>query len=219
MQRAPTSPGDPCAAPPPVHCAKAPWGWDLVGAQEGSVHRLNHGACVLGAGAERGADGDLGQQGCIPLPPSLPPPMHEGLGAPPGCGMLVLVIPWYSFPPRPSAPHPAASAPSPVYTVWLSSVSPLPLHVTFLSAPSVCAVPPLPHPLTQTVKLPSEIAPCNLLVQRRRDLHGGAKLRQGLGGSSSCTLRPWGARGWLPAHKLQRLGRKEGRAEPGGCCG
>lgn len=52
--------------------------------------RLDLGAGVLGAGAERGADGGLGQQGCIPLPPSLPPPMHEGLRAPPAVACLCL---------------------------------------------------------------------------------------------------------------------------------
>lgn len=61
----------------------------------------------------------------------------------------------------------------------------------------------LSHPFTQTIKLLSEIAPCNLLVQRHgRPGRRSKSLGRGLGRSGSCpvhakthTLCPWGARG------------------------
>lgn len=49
----------------------------------------------------------------------------------------------------------------------------------------------LPHPFTQTFKLPSEIAPCNLLAQRRRGPAQRSKSPgRGLGRSSSCLSMP-----------------------------
>lgn len=110
--------------------------------------RLDLGVGVLGAGAERGADGGLGQQGCIPLPPSLPPPMHEGLRAPPAVPCLCL---WPRGVLAPSAisPPPCSLSPQPcVPSVAPQCVTtPTPCHVSQCPICVCCApTPSSPHP-------------------------------------------------------------------------